>query len=72
MMSSQSSSLRKVSERDAGQREGDGLLSKGVGEEPDDDGEVPALVVGRENDRVFVIQRGGRAEVQRDGGHAWT
>lgn len=31
------------------------LLAKGPLQEPDDDREVPALVVGRQDDRVFVF-----------------
>jgi len=38
-----------------GRGEGDEQLGEGAVEEPGDDGEVAALIVGREEDRVFVL-----------------
>lgn len=38
-----------------GKEVGGVLLAKGPLQEPDDDREVPALVVGRQDDRVFVF-----------------
>ena len=43
---------------------GDILLCESAVKQPGDDGQVAALIVGWENDRVFVLWNGGHCERQ--------